>query len=41
MKKIGVVGAGTMGSQIGLVFADGSLETILYNRVIFCWNFRS
>lgn len=31
MKKIGVVGAGTMGSQIGLVFADGGFETILYD----------
>ncbi len=31
MKKIGVVGAGTMGSQIGLVFADGGLETFLYD----------
>jgi 3-hydroxyacyl-CoA dehydrogenase len=31
MKKIGVVGAGTMGSQIALVFADGGLETILYD----------
>jgi 3-hydroxybutyryl-CoA dehydrogenase len=31
MKKIGIVGAGTMGSQIGLVFADGGLETFLYD----------
>jgi 3-hydroxybutyryl-CoA dehydrogenase len=31
MKKIGVVGAGTMGSQIGLVFADGGLKTFLYD----------
>jgi 3-hydroxybutyryl-CoA dehydrogenase len=31
MKKIGVVGAGTMGSQIGLVFADGGLATFLYD----------
>jgi 3-hydroxybutyryl-CoA dehydrogenase len=31
MKKIGVVGAGTMGSQIGLVFADGGLEISLYD----------
>jgi 3-hydroxybutyryl-CoA dehydrogenase len=31
MKKIGVVGAGTMGSQIALVFADGGLETTLYD----------
>ncbi len=31
MKKIGIVGAGTMGSQIGLVFADGGLETSLYD----------
>jgi 3-hydroxybutyryl-CoA dehydrogenase len=31
MKKIGVVGAGTMGSQIGLVFADGGLEVYLYD----------
>ena len=31
MKKIGVVGAGTMGSQIGLVFAEGGLETSLYD----------
>lgn len=31
MKKIGVVGAGTMGAQIALVFADGGLETFLYD----------
>ncbi|MHB8908175.1 MAG: 3-hydroxyacyl-CoA dehydrogenase family protein [Syntrophales bacterium] len=31
MKKIGVVGAGTMGSQIALVFADGGLQTTLYD----------
>lgn len=31
MKKIGIVGAGTMGSQIGLVFANGGLETFLYD----------
>jgi 3-hydroxybutyryl-CoA dehydrogenase len=31
MKRIGVVGAGTMGAQIGLVFADGGLNTILYD----------
>ncbi len=31
MKKIGVVGAGTMGSQIGLVFAEGGLQTFLYD----------
>ena len=31
MKKIGVVGAGTMGSQIGLVFANGGLETFIYD----------
>lgn len=31
MKKIGVIGAGTMGAQIALVFADGGLETILYD----------
>ena len=31
MKKIGVVGAGTMGSQIALVFADGGFETLLYD----------
>jgi 3-hydroxybutyryl-CoA dehydrogenase len=31
MNKIGVVGAGTMGAQIGLVFADGGLDTILYD----------
>ena len=31
MKKIGVVGAGTMGSQIALVFADSGLETTLYD----------
>jgi 3-hydroxybutyryl-CoA dehydrogenase len=31
MKKIGVVGAGTMGSQIGLVFANSGLETFLYD----------
>jgi 3-hydroxybutyryl-CoA dehydrogenase len=31
MKKVGIVGAGTMGSQIGLVFADGGLETILHD----------
>ena len=31
MNKIGVVGAGTMGAQIGLVFADGGLETILHD----------
>ena len=31
MKKIGVVGAGTMGAQIALVFADGGLETFLHD----------
>jgi 3-hydroxyacyl-CoA dehydrogenase len=31
MKKIGVVGAGTTGSQIGLVFADGGFGTLLYD----------
>jgi 3-hydroxybutyryl-CoA dehydrogenase len=31
MNKIGVVGAGTMGSQIALVFADSGLETTLYD----------
>jgi len=31
MKKIGIVGMGTMGSQIGIVFADGGLETFLYD----------
>lgn len=31
MKKVGVIGAGTMGSQIGLVFADGKFETFLYD----------
>ena len=31
MKKAGVVGAGTMGSQIAIVFADGGLETYLYD----------
>jgi 3-hydroxybutyryl-CoA dehydrogenase len=31
MKKVGVIGAGTMGSQIGLVFADGGFETFLYD----------
>ena len=31
MKKIGIAGAGTMGSQIGLFFADGGLETVLYD----------
>jgi len=36
MKKIGIVGAGTMGSQIGLVFADGGLETFLYDLTDKC-----
>lgn len=31
MKKVGVIGAGTMGAQIALVFADGGLETVLYD----------
>ena len=31
MKKVGIVGAGTMGAQIALVFADGGLETVLYD----------
>jgi 3-hydroxybutyryl-CoA dehydrogenase len=31
MKKAGVVGAGTMGSQIAIVFADGGLDTYLYD----------
>jgi 3-hydroxybutyryl-CoA dehydrogenase len=31
MKKVGVAGAGTMGSQIALVFADGGWETYLYD----------
>ena len=34
MKKIGVVGAGTMGSQIALVFADGGFETYLYDLTL-------
>ena len=38
MKKIGIVGAGTMGSQIGLVFADGGLETFLYDLTDKCLN---
>jgi len=34
MKKVGVAGAGTMGSQIALVFADGGWETCLYDLTI-------
>lgn len=34
MKKIGVVGAGTMGSQIALFFAESSLETHLFDLTI-------
>jgi 3-hydroxybutyryl-CoA dehydrogenase len=32
MEKIGVIGMGTMGSQIGLVFAGGSFQTIMVDR---------
>jgi len=32
MKTIGVIGMGTMGSQIGLVFAGGSFQTIMVDR---------
>ncbi len=31
MEKIGVVGMGTMGSQIGLVFAKGNFQTFMYD----------
>ena len=32
MEKIGVIGMGTMGSQIGLVFSGGSFQTIMVDR---------
>ncbi len=32
MEKIGVIGMGTMGSQIGLVFAGGLFQTIMVDR---------
>ena len=31
METIAVVGSGTMGSQIGLVFLGGGLSTVLYD----------
>lgn len=32
MKTIGVMGTGTMGSQIGMVFAGGSFQTIMFDK---------